>query len=216
MRMECVRTELPQTKLNGVTSTSVLWSFRWKYILRIQSINSTHNQYCIFKTKALNSVLLLIFFFQFVCPANTFWGNQSFRSRGRYERRCQRKLTGILTVLFPHRSRRNDGYWMRPADPSFGMVILDSVNRDCARNNLHCTPIFLIRLIWRYCALLLRDKVKLLKKSSNPQKHLFADLLYIMQFVTIHLLSLWWMLCCPHSPPPLLSPLLQIKGGTYW
>jgi len=72
MRMECVRTELPQTKLNGVTSTSVLWAFRRKYVSRIQSINSTQNQYCIFKTKALNSVLLLNLFFQFVYPANTF------------------------------------------------------------------------------------------------------------------------------------------------
>lgn len=57
--MQCVRTELPQTKLNALTSTSVLWAFRRKYVSRIQSINSTQNQYCIFKTKALNSVLLL-------------------------------------------------------------------------------------------------------------------------------------------------------------
>ena len=153
MRMECVRTELPQTKLDGVTSTSVLWAFRRKYVSRIQSINSTQNQYCIFKTKA---------------------------------------------------------------DPSVGMVILDSVNRDCARNNLHCTPIFLIRVIWRYRALLLRDKVKLLKKSSNPPKTALRGFVVHYAIFTVHLLSLWWMLCCPHSPPPLLSPLLQIKRGTYW
>ena len=146
--MQCVRTELPQTKLNALTSTSVLWAFRRKYVSRIQSINSTQNQYCIFLNKSLEfSSTFEYFFFQFVGPASTFWGYQSFRNRGRYERRCQRKLTGILTVLFPHRSRRNDRYCMRPADPSVGMVILDSVNTETVHVTIYIALRYLL-FVW--------------------------------------------------------------------